>query len=75
DLVALVEFFPSIQSPALRSFGQLTLDHNLAAGTKVAAAIEGLVKKLRAEGSEIAQREAAQLGPIARKLRTRAKNP
>ena len=75
DLVVLVEFFPSIQSPALRSFGQLTLDHNLAAGTKVAAAIEGLVKKLRTEGSEIAQREAAQLGPIARKLRTRAKNP
>jgi len=75
DLVALVDLFPSLQSPALRSFGQRTLDHSLASGAQVAEAIEKLVQRLQAEGSEIAQREAMQLGPIARKLRTRAKNP
>lgn len=75
DMVALVELFPSFHGPALRAFGQMTLTHCLASGSKVAAAIESLVRRLRVESPELARREKSQLAPIAHMLRVRAQNP
>jgi hypothetical protein len=73
DMIALVNYMPQIQSPAGRSFVQMAIDKNLHDGsTKVADAITKLVKSEREKGSETANREAAQLEPIANKLRARA---
>jgi hypothetical protein len=73
DMVALVNYMPNISSPAPRSFVQMALDKNLKNGSnKVADAIAKLVKSEREKGSETANREAAQLEPIANKLRARA---
>ncbi|MBL8717919.1 MAG: hypothetical protein JNL79_18210 [Myxococcales bacterium] len=73
DMVELVKFMPSISSPAGRSFVQMCIDKNLHNGSvKVADAIQKLVKSEREKGSETANREAAQLEPIATKLRARA---
>lgn len=73
DMVDLVKYMPNIQSPAPRSYVQMALDKNLINGSaKVADAIAKLVKSEREKGSETANREAAQLEPIANKLRARA---
>lgn len=73
DMVELVKFMPNITSPAPRSYVQMALDKNLTNGSaKVADAIAKLVKGEREKGSETANREAAQLEPIANKLRARA---
>jgi hypothetical protein len=73
DMVELVKYMPNIASPAPRSYVQMALDKNLTQGSaKVADAIAKLVKSEREKGSETANREAAQLEPIANKLRARA---
>ncbi len=73
EMVELVKFMPTISSPAGRSFVQMCVDKNLDKGSvKVADAITKLIKSEREKGSETANREAAQLEPIATKLRTRA---
>ncbi len=73
DMVELVKFMPNITSPAPRSYVQMALDRSLPGGSaKVADAISKLVKSEREKGSETANREAAQLEPIANKLRARA---
>ncbi|MFI5298918.1 MAG: hypothetical protein ACHREM_12545 [Polyangiales bacterium] len=72
DMVKLVQMMPNIESPAPRQFVQMALDRNLKTGsTKVADQITKLVKGEREKGSETANREAAQLEPIANKLRAR----
>jgi hypothetical protein len=73
DMVKLVNAMSNINAPTLRSFVQMALDKNLKNGsTKVADAISKLVKSARERGDETANREAAQLEPIANKLRARA---
>jgi hypothetical protein len=73
NMIELVKFMPNISTPAGRSFVQMALDKNLKGGSvKVADAIQKLVKSEREKGSETANREAAQLEPIANKLRARA---
>lgn len=73
DMVELVKFMPNITSPAPRSYVQMAIDRSLPNGSpKVADAISKLVKSEREKGSETANREAAQLEPIANKLRARA---
>lgn len=72
DMVNLVRFVPSVSQPAARSFAQMALDKNLKQGSeKVADEIAKVVKEGRDKGSETANREAAQLEPIANKLRVR----
>ncbi|MEO7093517.1 MAG: hypothetical protein ABI175_09720 [Polyangiales bacterium] len=74
DMVALVNYMPSISTPAGRSFVQMALDKNHNSAAKVSDAIANLVKTMREKGDENANREAAQLEPIANKLRARAKS-
>ena len=75
DMVALVNYMPTISTPAGRSFVQMALDKNHNSSSKVADAIANLVKTMREKGDENANREAAQLEPIANKLRARATSP
>jgi hypothetical protein len=72
DMIALVRLVPSINGPAARAWMQMALEKNLKAGVRVADEIDTMVKELKAKGAETANREAAQLGPIAVKLRVRA---
>ena len=73
DMVALVNFMPNVNNMGFRSYLQMAIDKNLKNGSpKVSDAITNLVKSLREKGSENTNREAAQLEPIANKLRARA---
>ncbi len=72
DMIRLLDLMPKLSLPAPRSFVQMALDRNLKNGSlKVAAAIDKLIKGERDNASETANREAAQLEPIAIKLRAR----
>jgi hypothetical protein len=73
DMVKLVQLMPNIEASALRQFVQMAIDRNLKTGSaKVADQITKIVKGEREKGSETANRDAAQLEPIANKLRARA---
>lgn len=74
DMIKMIGLLPKLTLPAPRSFVQMAVDRNLKGGSlKVAEAIDKLVKGEREKASETANREAAQLEPIAIKLRARAK--
>ncbi len=73
DIIKMLAILPKLTLPAPRSFVQMSVDRALKDGSlKVADAIDKLVKGEREKASETANREAAQLEPIAIKLRARA---
>lgn len=73
DIIKMLAILPKLTLPAPRSFVQMAVDRALKEGSlKVAEAIDKLVKGEREKASETANREAAQLEPIAIKLRARA---